>query len=154
MDRKVSKTRTLCNKNAPKELDSGTPKASNHLVRTERRVHIEIVPSSMGRILLQTPGIPTIFSTFIACFILVLSAWPHICPQTEKNRGTLDFTLQSPSAHINQLAFPTAASPFQRRSLLSSGDHLLQQPLTVLSSFGVNVAGLLFTVRSASENGQ
>ena len=44
------------------------------LVRTERRVHIEIVPSSMGRILLQTPGIPTIFSTFIACFILVLSA--------------------------------------------------------------------------------
>lgn len=77
-----------------------------------------------------------------------------VCPQTEKNRGTLDFALQSPSAHINQLAFPTAASPFQRRSLLSSGDHLLQQPLTVLSSFGVNVAGLLFTVRSASENGQ
>ena len=56
--------------------------------------------------------------------------------------------------YISQLAFPTSASPFQRRSLLSSGDHLLQQPLTVLSSFGVNVAGLLFTVRSASENGQ
>ena len=62
------------NKNAPKVLNSGTPEVSNHLVRTERRVHIEIVPSSMGRILLQTPGIPTIFSTFIACFILVLSA--------------------------------------------------------------------------------
>ena len=56
--------------------------------------------------------------------------------------------------YISQLAFPTSASPFQRRSPLSSGDHLLQQPLTVLSSFGVNVAGLLFTVRSASENGQ
>lgn len=74
MDGKVPKTMRLRNKNAPKVLNSGTPEVSNHLVRTERRVHIEIVPSSMGRILLQTPGIPTIFSTFIACFILVLSA--------------------------------------------------------------------------------
>ena len=74
MDRKVPKTMYLRNKNAPKVLNSGTPEVSNHLVRTERRAHIEIVPSSMGRILLQTPGIPTIFSTFIACFILVLSA--------------------------------------------------------------------------------
>ena len=74
MDGKVPKTMRLRNKNAPKVLNSGTPEVSNHLVRTERRVHIEIVPSSMGRILLQTPGIPTIFSTFIACFILALLA--------------------------------------------------------------------------------
>ena len=44
-----------------------------------------------------------------------------ICPQTEKNRGTLDFALQSPSAHINQLALLTSVSPFLRQSLLSSG---------------------------------
>ena len=74
MDRKVPKTMALRNKDAPKVPESGTPEVGNQLVRTERRVHIEIVPSSMGRILLQTPGIPTIFSTFIACFILVLSA--------------------------------------------------------------------------------
>ena len=74
MDGKVPETMHFCNKNVPKALNSSTPEVFNHLVRTERRAHIEIVPSSMGRILLQTPGIPTIFSTFIACFILVLSA--------------------------------------------------------------------------------
>ena len=51
--------------------------------------------------------------------------------------------------YISQLAFPTSASPFQRRSPLSSGDHLLQQLLTVLSSFGVNVAGLLSASRES-----
>ncbi|WP_295748679.1 hypothetical protein, partial [uncultured Oscillibacter sp.] len=50
---------------------------------------------------------------------------------------------------------------FQPQPLLFSGDlrfhledHLLRQLLTVLFGFGVNVAGLLFTVRPASENGQ
>mgnify|MGYP001046020242 CR=1 FL=1 len=57
MDRKVSKTRTLCNKNAPKELDSGTPEVSNHLVRTERRAHVGIVPSTTGENLSQKAGI-------------------------------------------------------------------------------------------------
>ena len=52
MDRKVPKTMYLRNKNAPKVPNSGTPRASNHLVRTERRAHAEIIPSIMGRILL------------------------------------------------------------------------------------------------------
>ena len=52
MDRKVPKTMALRNKNAPKVLNSGASRASNHLVRTERRAHAEIIPSIMGRILL------------------------------------------------------------------------------------------------------
>ncbi len=52
MDGKVPKTMRLRNKNAPKVLNSGTPEVSNHLVRTERRAHAEIIPSIMGRILL------------------------------------------------------------------------------------------------------
>ena len=52
MDEKVPKTMRLRNKNAPKVLNSGTPEVSNHLVRTERRAHAEIIPSIMGRILL------------------------------------------------------------------------------------------------------
>ena len=74
MDRKVPKTMYLCNKKVPKVLNSGTPEVSNHLVRTERRAHAEIAPSSIGRILLQTPGKFPIFSTFTACFILTLLA--------------------------------------------------------------------------------
>ena len=72
MDGKVPKTIYLCNKKVPKVLNSGTPEVSNHLVRTERRAHAEIAPSSIGRILLQTPGKFPIFSTFTACFILPL----------------------------------------------------------------------------------
>ena len=34
MDEKEPKTMTLCNKNAPKVLNSGTPGASNHFVTT------------------------------------------------------------------------------------------------------------------------
>ena len=52
MDGKVPKTIYLCNKKVPKVLNSGTPEVSNHLVRTERRAHAEIIPSIMSRILL------------------------------------------------------------------------------------------------------
>ena len=52
MDRKVPETMHFRNKKAPKVLNSGTPEVSNHLVRTERRAHAEIIPSIMGRILL------------------------------------------------------------------------------------------------------
>ena len=69
---KVPKTMYLRNKNAPKVPNSGTPRASNHLVRTERRAHAKIAPSSIGRILLQTPGKFPIFSTFTAYFNLPL----------------------------------------------------------------------------------
>ena len=62
----------LRNRKGPKVLNSSTSKASNHLVRTERRAHAEIIPSSMGRILLQTPGKFPIFSTFTAYFNLPL----------------------------------------------------------------------------------
>ena len=48
MDGKVPETMPLRNKKAPKMLNSGAPEASNHLVRTERRAHVEIVPSSIG----------------------------------------------------------------------------------------------------------
>ena len=72
MDAKVPKNMHIHNKNAPKVLNSSTPEVSNHLVRTERRAHAEIIPSSMGRILLQTPGKFPIFSTFTACFNLLL----------------------------------------------------------------------------------
>ena len=44
-----------------------------------------------------------------------------VCPQTEKNRGTLDFAIRSPSAYISQLALPISSSPFRQRSPLSSG---------------------------------
>ena len=74
MDEKVPKTMRLRNKNAPKVLNSGTPEVSNHLVRTERRAHTEIVPASMGWILLQTLGIFPIFGTFTTCFNLPLLA--------------------------------------------------------------------------------
>ena len=72
MDGKVPETMHLRNKKAPKVLNSGTPEVSNHLVKTERRAHAEIIPSSMGRILLQTPGKFPIFSTFTAYFNLPL----------------------------------------------------------------------------------
>ena len=72
MDRKVPKTMYLRNKNAPKVLNSTTPEVSNHLVRTERRAHAEIAPSSIGRILLQMSGMFPIFSTFTAYFNLPL----------------------------------------------------------------------------------
>ena len=52
MDGKVSETMHHHNKKTPKVLNSGTPEVSNHLVRTERRAHAEIIPSIMGRILL------------------------------------------------------------------------------------------------------
>ena len=74
MNGKVPKTMYLRNKNAPKVLNSTTPEVGNQLVRTERRAHAEIAPSSIGRILLQTPGKFLIFSTFTACFILALLA--------------------------------------------------------------------------------
>lgn len=57
MDRKVPKTMALRNKNAPKVLNSGASRASNHLVRTERRAHAEMIPSTIGEILLQKGGI-------------------------------------------------------------------------------------------------
>jgi hypothetical protein len=72
MDGKVPETMHFCNKNVPKALNSSTPEVFNHLVRTERRAHAEIIPSSMGRILLQTPGKFPIFSTFTAYFNLPL----------------------------------------------------------------------------------
>ncbi len=74
MDGKAPKTMYLRNKKAPKVLNSGTPEVSNHLVRTERRAHAEIAPSSIGRILLQMSGMFPIISTFTACFILALLA--------------------------------------------------------------------------------
>ena len=43
------------------------------LVRTERRAHAEIIPSSMGRILLQTPGKFPIYSTYSASLTNSLS---------------------------------------------------------------------------------
>ena len=52
MDGKVPKTMRLRNKNAPKVLNSGTPEVSNHLVRTERRAHVEIILSKTGKNLL------------------------------------------------------------------------------------------------------
>ena len=72
MDEKVPKTTTLRNKKALKVLNSSTPKVGNQLVRTERRAHVEIAPSSMGRILLKMLGIFPIFSTFTAYFNLPL----------------------------------------------------------------------------------
>ena len=57
MDGKVSKTMYHCNKKAPKVLYRGTPEVSNHLVRTERRAHIEIVLSTTGENLPQKAGI-------------------------------------------------------------------------------------------------
>ena len=57
MDGKVPKTMRLRNKNAPKVLNSGTPEVSNHLVRTERRAHVGIVPSTTGENLSQKAGI-------------------------------------------------------------------------------------------------
>ena len=45
------------NKNAPKALESDTSKVSNHLVRTERWAHAEMIPSTIGEILLQKGGI-------------------------------------------------------------------------------------------------
>ena len=74
MDRKVPKTMALRNKNAPKVPESGTPEVGNQLVRSERRAHAEIAPSSIGRILLQMSGMFPIISTFTACFILALLA--------------------------------------------------------------------------------
>ena len=74
MDGKMPETMHFRNKNAPKVLNSGTPEVSNHLVRTERRAHAEIAPSSIGRILLQMSGMFPIISTFTACFILALLA--------------------------------------------------------------------------------
>ena len=57
MDGKVPKTMRLRNKNAPKVPNSGTPEVSNHLVRTERRAHAEMIPSTIGEILLQKGGL-------------------------------------------------------------------------------------------------
>ena len=57
MDRKVPKTMYLRNKNAPKVLNSTTPEVGNQLVRTERRAHAEMIPSTIGEILLQKGGI-------------------------------------------------------------------------------------------------
>ena len=57
MDGKVPKTMRLRNKNVPKVLNSGTPEVSNHLVRTERRAHAEMIPSTIGEILLQKGGL-------------------------------------------------------------------------------------------------
>ena len=57
MDGKVPKTMRLRNKNAPKVLNSGTPEVSNHLVGTERRAHAEMIPSTIGEILLQKGGL-------------------------------------------------------------------------------------------------
>lgn len=74
MDGKAPKTMALRNKNAPKAPESGTPEVGNQLVRTERRAHVEIAPSSIGRILLQMSGMFPIIGTFTACFILALLA--------------------------------------------------------------------------------
>ncbi len=57
MDGKVPETMQFRNKNAPKALNSGTPEVSNHLVRTERRAHAEMIPTTIGEILLQKGGI-------------------------------------------------------------------------------------------------
>ena len=57
MDGKVSKTIYLRNKKVPKVLNSGTPEVFNHLVRTERRAHVGIVPSTTGENLSQKAGI-------------------------------------------------------------------------------------------------
>jgi hypothetical protein len=57
MDGKASKTMAFRNKNAPKALNSSTPEVFNHLVRTERRAHAEMISSTIGEILLQKGGI-------------------------------------------------------------------------------------------------
>ena len=57
MDGKVPETMHFCNKNVPKALNSSTPEVFNHLVRTERRAHAEMISSTIGEILLQKGGI-------------------------------------------------------------------------------------------------
>ena len=57
MDGKVPETMDLRNKNVTKAPENGTPEIINHLVRTERRAHAEMIPSTIGEILLQKGGL-------------------------------------------------------------------------------------------------
>lgn len=87
MDEKVPKTMRLRNKNAPKVLNSGTPEVSNHLVRTERRAHVEIILSKTGKNLLQNPDSFCKSALFLP--FSIWHFWPdHISAHRQKNRPT------------------------------------------------------------------